>query len=78
MKFTFAETSHSAGIRLTDTPATTTHELTFDIVAFTDADGALCSVELLDTRPFGDPFDREAAERAVAWVRERMSLDAAS
>lgn len=78
MKFTYTEDSHCAGIRLNGEAATRTHQLTFDVIAFTDANDELCSVELLDTRLFGEPFDEPAARRAVAWVRERLQLDAVS
>ena len=78
MKFTYTDESHCAGIRLNDEPATQTHQLTFDVIAFTDVNDELCSVELLDTRQFGQPFDELAARRAVAWVRERLELGAAS
>lgn len=53
--------------------------LSASVIACLDAeDSRLFGIELLDTTMFGTPFDDVAAERAVAWVRERLPLHAAS
>lgn len=78
MNITYDSSNHCAGIDIVVAWGKTTHVLSDEVLAFTLADGTLASVELLDTRRFGDPFDEAAAERAIAWVRERLQLDAAS
>jgi hypothetical protein len=35
-------------------------------------------IELGDTTMFGDPFDQEAAVRAVTWAEERLAAHRAS
>jgi hypothetical protein len=41
--------------------------------AFLSADHRLLAVEIDDTRMFGDPFDQDAIDRAVAWAREQLA-----
>ncbi|MBC7462373.1 MAG: hypothetical protein H7287_13525 [Thermoleophilia bacterium] len=42
------------------------------VIAYDDASN-VTGIEVLDTREFGEPFDRAAAHRAVTWAREQLT-----
>lgn len=48
--------------------------------ASVDADGRIVGLDLMDTRPFGEPFDEAAAGRALELAEQALSgtPDAAS
>lgn len=45
-----------------------------DVQAAVDVTGELLGLDIGDTTMFGDPFDQDAAERAVTWAREQLEL----
>ncbi len=58
---------------LLETPAGGHDVLLNDDVVVTLDDGRLTAIELLDLRSWGDPFDDDAARRAIAWVRDELA-----
>lgn len=76
MDITVDSTSRCANVFLREPPAESMTTLSDTVFAFCDGD-VLTALEIIDTTPFGDPFDMAAAERAVAWAREQLADRAA-
>lgn len=53
-------------------------ELDQNTYASISEDGEFLGLDLMDTTPFGVPFDEAAAHRALSWARERLGVDTAS
>lgn len=71
--------NRSAFVFLVETPISGDEiELSEDVIACLDDSGMLIALDLMNTPRFGVPFDAAAAERAVAWAREQLAMDAAS
>lgn len=63
---------------VSDAQEATTIDLSDDVVASISATGEFVGLDLMDTRPFGVPFDEAAAKRALTWARARLDVGSAS
>jgi uncharacterized protein YuzE len=65
----------NASIYLTE-PVRGTDRMLDDDTIVTVESGSINAIEILNARAWGEPFDEAAAERVIAWVRERLRSDA--
>jgi hypothetical protein len=62
---------------VTDDTEATTIDLSDTVVASLSSDGRFIGLDIMDTRPFGVPFDEVAARRALDWASDRLDTDTA-
>ncbi len=59
-------------VSVQDGPEARTIDLSDTVVASLTHDGQFIGLDIMDTRPFGVPFDEAAARRALEWAATRI------
>lgn len=77
MKVIADDDGYTGLVTVADGEEAMTIDLSDTVVASLTVDGRFIGLDIMDTRPFGVPFDANAAQRALDWAATRMDLNPA-
>lgn len=77
MKIIADDQGHTGFVFVLDDTEATTVDLSDTVVASLTSDGRFIGLDIMDTRPFGVPFDTAAAQRALDWASTRLDTGTA-
>lgn len=74
MKYMANDDDFTGFVTVRDGMEARTIDLSDTVVASLDDHDRFIGLDIMDTRPFGVPFDDAAARSALAWAADRMEI----